>query len=225
MMKKSKLQETIDFVGLSYKKEILKIVLINILFLVGAVLIYLFLNNLIFALVTFLGLAMLDFFLLTRYNDKKQIILKNRENELVAIISYFEVYIQNNNNVYQSFNQLIPYCSDWMKDKIETLLKEIDADKSVQPFINFANNFQQLSTHSLMLSIYQMVDQGENSNQLLQFNVIFDELARNRNKEMVDQKEKSLTNMSTFPLIGAGLITINLTISILSILGDLINVV
>jgi len=224
-MKKSKLQETIDFVGLSYKKEISKIILINVAFFLVIASIVIFLKNMIFTIIALLGLAFLDYFLLTRYNDKKQVILKQRENELVAVISYFEVYIQNNNNVYQSFAQLIPYCSPWMKDKIETLLAEIDIDKSIQPFINFANNFQQLSSHSLMLSIYQMVDQGENSNQFLQFNVIFDELARNRNKEQIEQKEKSLTNMSTFPLIGAGLITINLTISILSILGDLINVI
>ncbi len=224
-MMKNNLKETIDFVGLSYKKEVLKIIFINIILLLGAVLLYLFLDNLIYAIMLFIGLCLLDFFLLTRYSDKKQNILKNRENELVAIISYFEVYIQNNNNVYQSFAQLIPYCSDWMKEKIETMLSEIDNDKTVQPFINFAHNFQQLSSHSLMLSIYQMIDQGENSEQLLQFNVIFDELSKNRNKEMVNQQDRALSNMSTFPLIGAGLITVTLTISILTILGDLIYVV
>ena len=222
---KNNLKETIDFVGLSYKKEMLKIILINIILLLGAVLLYLFLDNLIYAIMLFIGLCLLDFFLLTRYSDKKQNILENRENELVAIISYFEVYIQNNNNVYQSFAQLIPYCSDWMKEKIETMLSEIDNDKTVQPFINFAHNFQQLSSHSLMLSIYQMIDQGENSEQLLQFNVIFDELSKNRNKEMINQQDRALSNMSTFPLIGAGLITVTLTISILTILGDLIYVV
>ena len=222
---KNSLKETIDFVGLSYKKELLKIILINAVLLVGAVLVYFLLDNLIYAIMLFIGLCLLDFFLLTRYNDKKQAILKNRENELVAIISYFEVYIQNNNNVYQSFAQLIPYCSDWMKEKIETMLNEIDNDKTVQPFINFAKNFQQLSSHSLMLSIYQMIDQGENSEQLLQFNIIFDELSKNRNKEMINQQDRALSNMSTFPLIGAGLITVTLTISILTILGDLIYVV
>ena len=223
-MMKNKLKEVIEFVGLSYKKEMLKILIINFVMLIGMVLVLLLLKNLILMVIVFIGTLLLDFFLLTRYSDKKRAILKNRENELIAIISYFEVYIQNNNNVYQSFNQLIPYCSDWMKERIETLLKEIDEDKTVQPFINFAKNFQQLSTHSLMLSIYQMVDQGENSEQLLQFNVIYDELAKNRNKEMIEQKEKSLSSMSTFPLIGAGLITVSLTISILSILGELINV-
>ena len=224
-MMKNKLKEVIEFVGLSYKKELLKISLINIGLLIAIMCIIFFLKNLIFMIIALVGALLLNFFLLTRYSDKKKMILKNRENELIAIISYFEVYIQNNNNVYQSFNQLIPYCSEWMKERIEMMLKEIDEDKTVQPFINFANNFQTLSTHSLMLSIYQMVDQGENSEQLLQFNAIYDELAKNRNKEMVEQKEKALSNMSTFPLIGAGLITVSLTISILSILGDLINVI
>ena len=224
-MMKNKLKEVIEFVGLSYKKELLKIVVVNLALLIAIMCIIFFLKNLIFMVIALVGALLLDFFLLTRYSDKKKMILKNRENELIAIISYFEVYIQNNNNVYQSFNQLIPYCSEWMKERIEIMLKEIDEDKTVQPFINFANNFQTLSTHSLMLSIYQMVDQGENSEQLLQFNVIYDELAKNRNKEMVEQKEKALSNMSTFPLIGAGLITVSLTISILSILGDLINVI
>ena len=225
MTKNNKLKETIEFVGLSYQKEMVKLLLINLAFLVALLLIYIFLKNFIYSIFLLIGLLFLDFFLLTQYNDKKKTILKNRENELIAIISYFEVYIQNNNNIYQSFNQLIPYCSDWMKEKIETLLKEIDSDKSVQPFINFANNFQQLSTSSLMLSIYQMIDQGENSDQLIQFNIIFDELSRTRNKEMVEQKEKSLGSMSTFPLVGAALITVTLTVSILSILGDLINVI
>lgn len=224
-MMKNNLKETIEFVGLSYTKEMLKIVLLNILILGCSFLIYLLSNNLIFTIFILISLITADYFLLSRYNDKKKVLLKNRENELIAIISYFEVYVQNKNNVYQSFNMLIPYCSPWMKDKIEVLLKEIDEDKSVQPFVNFANNFQQLSTHSLMLSIYQMVDQGENTHQLKQFDVIFTELARNRNREMMEQKSNSLANMSTFPLVGAGLITITLTMSILSILGDLINVV
>ena len=188
-------------------------------------LVYFLLNNVVASIFILIALIVIDYFLLSRFNDKKKALLKSRENELIAIISYFEVYVQNKNNVYQSFNMLIPYCSPWMKDKIEVLLKEIDEDKTVQPFVNFASNFHQLSTHSLMLSIYQMVDQGENTHQLKQFDVIFTELARNRNREMMEQKSNSLANMSTFPLIGAGLITITLTMSILSILGDLINVV
>ena len=223
-MMKNKLKDTIEFVGLSYKKEILKIVLISLALLMCSALMLYFLKNIIYTIMIFIALVVVDYMLLTRYNDKKKMLIKARENELITLITYFEVYIRNKNNVYQSFSLLIPYCSSWMKDKIETLLKEIDSDKSVQPFVNFANNFEQLSSHSLLLSIYQMVDQGESSEQLAQFDVIFDEIARNRHKEMKEQKEKSLSNMSTFPLIGAGAITVVLTISIISVLGDLMNV-
>ena len=223
-MMKNKLKDTIEFVGLSYRKEILKIVLISLALLMCAALMLYFLKNIIYTIMILIALVVVDYMLLTRYNDKKKMLIKARENELITLITYFEVYIRNKNNVYQSFNLLIPYCSSWMKDKIETLLKEIDSDKSVQPFVNFANNFEQLSSHSLLLSIYQMVDQGESSEQLAQFDVIFDEIARNRQKEMKEQKEKSLSNMSTFPLIGAGAITVVLTISIISVLGDLMNV-
>ena len=223
-MKNNSIRETIEFSGLSFKKEMIKLLAVNLVALLLGVAVFLTFRNLIYALLVLIVIAVLDFLLINRYSDKKKNILKNRENELIAIISYFDVYIRNNNNVYQSFNQLIPYCSDWMKDKIEQLLKEIDEDKTVQPFVNFANNFKNLSTHSLMLSIYQMVDQGENSEQLTHFNIIYDEISKNRNKEMIEQKERSLANMSTYPLVGAGLITVSLTISILTLLGDLINV-
>lgn len=224
-MKKNKLKETIEFVGLSYKKELIIIIVFNAVFLLGAVAVYIFLKNLIFAVLVLVGASLMDYFLLSRYSDKKKAILKGRENELISIISYFDVYIRNNKNVYQSFNQLVPYCSNWMKEKIEDLLKEIDEDKSIQPFVNFANNFKNLSAHSLMISIYQMVDQGESAEQLTHFNVIFDELSKNRNQEMIAQKDKALSGMATFPLVGAGMITIALTVSILTILGDLINVI
>ena len=222
---KNSFKATIEFVGLSFKKEVIKLSVINAVLLIGAIVIYFFLRNIVYSLFIVIFLAVIDYFLLSRYSDKKKTILKNRENELVAIISYFDVYIRNNSNVYQSFNQLLPYCSDWMKEKIEDLLREIDEDKTVQPFVNFANNFKSLSSHSLMLSIYQMIDQGESSDQLTHFNIIFDEVSKNRNKEMVEQKEKALSNMSVFPLAGAGLITVALTISILTILGDLIDVI
>ena len=224
-MMKNKIKETIEFTGLSYKKEMLKIILINIVFLIGTVLLFIFFKNVIYSMFGVILIAVIDYVLFSQYSDKKKAVIKGREDELVAIISYFDVYIRNNNNVYQSFNLLIPYCSFWMKTKIEELIADIDKDKTVQPFVNFANNFKNISTQALMLSIYQMIDQGESPEQLTHFNVLFDEISKNRNQEMVEQKNKALSNMSVYPLIGAGLITISLTISILTILGDLVNVI
>ena len=191
---KNKIKEMIEFIGLSYQKEMLKIVLINAMMVIGALLLFIFFGNIIYSMFAVMALAVIDYILFSIYNDKKKTIIKNREDEFITLISYFDVYIRNNNNVYQSFVLLVPYCSNWMKEKIEDLLTEIDKDKSVQPFVNFANQFTSISIHSLMLSIYQMVDQGENSEQLTHFNLLFDEISKTRNREMIEQKQKSLSN-------------------------------
>ena len=44
-------------------------------------------------------------------------------------------------------------------------------------------------------------------------------------KEMLHKKINSLDSMNVFPLVGAASITVILTIGVLSIIGDLINVV
>jgi hypothetical protein len=69
----------------------------------------------------------------------KEKIYKERENEFIKVISYFKIFITNNFNVYSSFKATLPYASIWLKEEIEKLLNEIDVDKSIQPFINFAS--------------------------------------------------------------------------------------
>ena len=75
-----------------------------------------------------------------------------------------------------------------------------------------------------MLSIYQMVDQGQNSLQLSQFTVLFQSITNNYNAEMKVKKQKSLSQMTAFPLLGAGAIVMVLSFSIISVVGDMVNV-
>ena len=46
----------------------------------------------IYTIMIFIALVVVDYMLLTRYNDKKKILIKDRENELITLITYFEVY-------------------------------------------------------------------------------------------------------------------------------------
>ena len=151
-------------------------------------------------------------------------ILMGRESEFISIIGYFQFFISNSYNVYQSFQALIAYASPWMEEQINTLILEIDNDKSVKPFVNFANKFTSKVTSNVMLSIYQMVDEGESSIQMLQFNALFQQLSKNHQKELIDSKERSMSSISSLPLIGAGAITVLLTMGIISLMGEMISV-
>ena len=222
---KSSLKENIEFSGLSFKKEIIKILLINIILALGIGAFYYFLRQIIITVFAGIFLLVIDYALLTNYGSKKRKILADREAEFIVIISYFEIFISNSNNVYQSFKLCLGYCSDWMKDKIENLIKEIDEDKTVKPFVNFANNFASPIVGNVMLSIFQMVDQGERGDQMTQFTILFDELSKSHQKDLIEKKKNSLDSMNSYPLIGAGAITILVTFCIVALLGEMINVI
>lgn len=221
----SNLKKSIEFLNLSYKKELFKIIGINVLMIAIIVPAYFFIKQLYIFIFFCLAAVFVDYFLISSYSSKKEAIKRAREDEFVSIISYFKIFISNQNNIYHSLECLIPYASTWMANEIQNLLNDIDLDKSVKPFISFANNFESSFVENVMLSIYQMVDEGENTNKLNQFTYTFESFSKEHMEHQIDSKQKSLDSINTFPLIGAGAITMVLMLSILTVIGDLTNVI
>lgn len=222
---KNKLKSQIEYCGLNYSSEMRKLVLINIVSIITA-LAFFFLTKQINIVVSISLLALvIDYLIISNYSTKVKLLDEERENEFVTIISYFEIFISNGNNVYQAFTKTIPYCSDWMKDIMSNLLKDIDGDKTIQPFINFANNFKLKIVTNIMLSIYTMVDQGESFEQINQFQILFEQLQKSKRIENLEKKQRSLSILASLPLVGAAGMTITLTISVIQIIGELVNVI
>lgn len=222
---KNKLKKQIEYCGLNYSSEIRKIILLNIISLIVALITYFFTKN-ISLIISFSALVLVfNYQIVSNYSAKVKLLDEERENEFVTIISYFEIFISNKNNVYQSFSKTIPYCSDWMKDVMSNFLKDIDGDKTIQPFINFANNFKIKIVTNIMLSIYTMVDQGESFEQINQFQILFEQLQKSKRIENLEKKQRSLSILASLPLVGAAGMTIALTISVIQIIGDLVNVI
>ena len=212
------------FIGANKKKEILKFVIANITVISLTILAFVFLKQWLFIFVGIMAMAISNYFLFNSYLAKKKEIIKERENEFVTMMGYFQFFIGNSYNVYQSFQSLIPYASPWMEEQIQALVMEIDNDKTVKPFINFANKFSSKVAGNVMLSIYQMVEEGEGGLHMMQFESLFQQLSRNLNNQLIEEKERSMSSISSLPLIGAGAITVLLTFGIISVMGEMISV-
>lgn len=221
----SNFEKTVEFCGKNYKKEVIKILLIDFLFLLVSFGLYYYFRNITYAAAPLGVLAIIDYLLLSSYFSTKKMIEEARIKEFIQIVSYFQIFISNHLNVYQCFKQLIPYSSEWMGKQITFLLQEVDTDKTVQPFVNFAHKFKAPIVENVMLSIYQMVDTGETAEQLNQFSIFFGQLEKSAQKNQLDAKERSLASVDSLPLFGAGIITIIIVISVLTMMGDLIDVV
>ena len=212
------------FISANKTKEIIKIAVVNVLIIAAAVTLIVFLKQVMIAFVSIIVMVIANYLIFNGYLDKKKAILDEREHEFIAIISYFQFFITNSYNVYQAFQSLIAYASPWMEEQIQSLILEIDNDKSVKPFINFANKFKNNVAGNVMMSIYQMVDEGENGLHMYQFNSLFQQLSKSQQIELIDTKERSMGSISSYPLIGAGAITVLLTFGIISVMGEMINV-
>lgn len=219
-----KFDELLTFIGANKRLEILKLLLANIVTITGFALIVVLLKQWMMTFVGVMALAILNYLFFNSYISKKKEILKDRENELITIIGYFQFFISNSYNVYQAFKSLVPYSSPWMEEQILSLTNEIDNDKSIKPFMNFANKFTNKVAGNVMLSIYQMVDEGENNIHMLQFESLFQQLSRDLNEQRIDEKDRSMGSISSLPLIGAGAVTVLLTFGIISLMGEMISV-
>lgn len=219
MKKSKKLNTNIN----SKEKKINSVLLLAGLIICFSILLSFLLKNFVIIIIGFLISGLTLFLYYNKKSNEKMNLEKSYENEFVDIINYFEMFLMNNLNIYQAFTEVLSYATPWMRNKIETLLLEIDDDKTVKPFISFAKNFKNAAIENVMISIYQMVDDGNNDISLNQFNLLFDKFEENNRREFILKKENDLEKLNVFPLVGAMITTFILTFSILNVVGEMMN--
>ncbi|MCD8209220.1 MAG: hypothetical protein LUC31_00105 [Coprobacillus sp.] len=199
-------------------------VVLNILLLVLAAIILIYAFSWAMLVVVLVVIALIDYYLYSNNRAKKRLEVTRHDDEFVSLISYLQIYISNGVNVYQAFKMTEPYLSEWMKDKVDTLLNDIDQDKTVQPFINFATNFTLHHYEDILIVIYQMVDQGNNNEFAQKFMYMFEKINEENTRATLESNRNSLDMMGSLPLIGAAVYTVCLTFGIISMLGGVISV-
>lgn len=151
-----------------------------------------------------LGLAIDIYFL---YSPK--LVIEKRkaklEDEFTHVFSYFSIFVGNGRPVYNALDDCLRYSSMEMGNLIRDLLDGIDADKSLTPFLNFASHFQNLEIRQVMISVYRMGIDGNDSNSLNRFQSIFESLASIKRSERVDSRRRKLSNLNSFPLLASAL--------------------
>ena len=218
-----KLKEKMLILGLNPKREFLIVLITDLVLILAGVLTFIFLKQLLY-LASCLGVAFIfDLLFLTRYS--KQISNKNTENlqEFAVLFGYFRIYLHNGFSVYSALKELLNFANQSLKKDLEELINEIDSDKTVQPFVKFGKKFNEIIVEEMMISIYQMIDDGENSDYLYQFELIFDKLSDLLYEKYLRAKNSKLGTLSNAPLLGASFLVVILTIGVISILGEVIN--
>lgn len=216
-------KKQVEELNLSYKKEILRLCLLNTFLIAIALVINIFYFQLYIAIISIFAILIFNLFYLRRYSSIKVKRQELKKLEFVSMLSYFRIFLNNGYNIYRAFEECKQYVSDVFKEDIDNFLREVDKDKSIQPYITFAHQFNSPLYEQVMMSIYQMVDMGIDNNYLYQFNTLLTRMRKETLDEKLNTQLSKLDSMSMFPLIGAGIIMIILAFGIILIVGDLIS--
>lgn len=215
-------QEMCHFLGRDVRKVGLNFLFCDIAILVGCVTFFFLFKQ---PLMLWMGpslIVLVDFFLYNNLQKEVETVKGDHEDEFLVALGVFRVFAANRYNVYNAFSETRTFVSPWMKEKIDILLRDIDEDKTVAPFIAFSHHFRPLIIEQVMTSVFQIVDGGALS-PLMQFSILFDHFAESHLKEEMKKNDDRMDTMNAWPLIGAGLLAVAIIAGVVQIIGGVIH--
>ncbi len=219
-----KLKSRMINLGLSPKKEMSTGLLIS-LFFIGLGVASLFLVETYLYLGISLGVMLIfNIFYFTRYSSMEKTQADQAKQDFVSLFTFFKIYLHNGYSVYTALKEIQSFADKQLAMFLSELIHDIDEDKSITPFIRFGRKFNDLVIEEMMISIYQMIDDGSNPSYLSQFDLIFGKISDLTYQKELNKKRNGLASMSTFPLLGSGVLIVMVTIGIVTVMEEMINV-
>ena len=203
----NKIKKILERANLDFKKELVFILIINIIFISGMVVVFLFTGNnlffipFIFLIVLLNAVAFYRYLFLYSKNATDQI------REFVTLFRYLYIDINNQIKVKDALKSLKERGSLKMGEKLEQLFNETKQDESLTPYLRFASTFSSVLIEEVMINLYRFSQKPHKEN-LAHFNEAYLKLK----KVVEEDEEKDINRQYGFikvtAIIGTAIIVI-----------------
>ncbi len=218
-----KLRNKIESLNLDFSKEMIKLALLNLVLIIALVVVTIFKFNVITLSLLAGALVIFNYYFLTRYSKIEKEKKVKLDESFIEVFSFLRIYLSNKETVYHSLNEVKAFADEEMNSKLELLISQIDEDKSIKPYIDFAASFSDKVIEEVMIALYEITNSGSSDIYLNQFNKIFEELKTRIENEKSYKRVKFFENLNIFSVVGSGMIMIILSFCVISLLGGIIN--
>ncbi len=209
--------------GLSVHREVRRLLIMNLVVAASAVFVSFALSIHVGLLVMIVGVIVVNLYQSLAYQQA----MERRQDERVAAFvdafTIIKIFVNNHYNVYRAFEETIKYVKPVIREDLIRLLEDIDVDKSIHPYIRFARGFSPLVIEQLMIGLYQLDTEGGQMTALANFDYMFDQFQEQKKRDRQRRYEERLDAMNVWPLVGAGLIALNLLSGVIQIIIGAIN--
>jgi len=179
----------LGWLGINYKKAIKNriknsIIILLLVLVIGIVLKKYWISGLSFAISLFYYKFQ---YYSTKNKKKKLIIIKKRM--FPSMVKKLLILLRTN-NIYVSLNKLLDFTDDPIKKYLQELIDEIDSDKSVTPYINFANKMEFIEAYQVMIMLYTFSEKSMNKNHLKSLENMIFQLYNNEIDDVIESKKR-----------------------------------
>ena len=208
----------IEQLQLDAKKEQRTILLLHIS-IVPIAMIMTMMGSWLYGVISILiSIIVLNLFISNRYSIQLESRGQQRVDAFIEAFIIIKIFLNNQLNVYRSLEETTKYVKPLLREDMLRLLEDIDCDKTIDPFIRFARKFKPLVIEQLLVGLYQLDTEGGNVAQLEAFDYMFDQFRIQKSSDARRRYEDRLDSMNMYPLIGAGIITMNLLFGVIIII-------
>lgn len=123
----------------------------------------------------------------TKNKKKKLIIIKKRM--FPSMVKKLLILLRTN-NIYVSLNKLLDFTDDPVKGYLQELIDEIDNDKSVTPYINFAKKMEFIEAYQVMIMLYTFSEKSMSKNHLKSLENMIFQLYNNEIDDVIESKKR-----------------------------------
>ena len=185
------LEVLLGWLGINYKKAMKNRIRNSIIVFLILLVLGILTKKLLIVLLSFvIGLSYYKYqYYLTKKNKKKLIDLKRRM--FPNFVKKLLILLRTN-NIYVSLNKLLDFTDEPIKTHLVKLIKEIDDDKSINPYINFANDMEFIEAYQVMIMLYTFSEKTKSKNHLANLENMIFQLYNNEILDIIESKKRML---------------------------------
>jgi hypothetical protein len=163
-------------------------------------------------------LVFLEIGLWVYFDSQKDNRLRTRQKEMMDAYRLIKVMLMQAVSPYQALQTILPFVGSELGENIHDLLMAIDQDKSIHPYLHFASEYQSLMIEQLFFAFYQLENQGGHTQQLQQFQYLFDQVEHQYYQGQLNQFHEGMQNANGYVMVATGLIAFSLLIGVMQLI-------
>ncbi len=136
--------------------------------------------------------------------------------QFISFLAYFNAFLTCGENVYQALKSTSESVDGKLQMDASDLLHEIDIDKSINPFLHFANKFNNETISQIITMIYQFSVNGVGEDRIVAMIPLLDRLKNITINEYIKKESSDLNLYLSTPLIGISIVSVFFSLGVLA---------